>query len=206
MVPWSLVMFDEAHKLRNVYRAAETSRAAILRDALAGRQKLRLIATPLQNNLMELYGLISIIDETYFGSKQAFRAEFGGREEVASQALLARRLELICKRTLRRQVQKIGLINYTNRHPKTFDFTPDRLETDLYDLVSAWLMHAGHGFDEGRFARAMSPKRQWHSPARTSKDTPFSAITLPKCFSILSSLMMGSDISVLPSHVCGWHC
>lgn len=127
-VPWSLVVFDEAHKLRNVYRAAETSRAAVLRDALAGRQKLLLTATPLQNNLMELYGLVTIIDDTYFGSEQAFRAEFGGREDKASQALLARRLEPICKRTLRRQVQKAGLINYTNRLPKTFDFTPDKLE------------------------------------------------------------------------------
>jgi len=139
LVAWNLVVFDEAHKLRNVYRAAETSRAAVLRDALAGRQKLLLTATPLQNNLMELYGLISVIDDTYFGSEQAFRAEFGGREEVASQALLARRLEPICKRTLRRQVQKAGLINYTNRLAKTFDFTPARLETDLYDLMSAYL-------------------------------------------------------------------
>jgi superfamily II DNA or RNA helicase len=139
VVPWSLVVFDEAHKLRNVYRAAETSRAAILRGALSGRQKLLLTATPLQNNLMELFGLVSLIDDTYFGSEEAFRAEFGGREEAASQALLARRLEPVCKRTLRRQVQKIGLVNYTNRHPKTFDFTPDRLETDLYDLISAYL-------------------------------------------------------------------
>lgn len=139
MVPWHLVVFDEAHKLRNVYRAAETSRATVLRDALAGRQKLLLTATPLQNNLMELFGLISVIDDTYFGSEQAFRAEFGGREELASQALLARRLEPICKRTLRRQVQKAGLINYTNRLAKTFDFTPARLETDLYDLMSAYL-------------------------------------------------------------------
>lgn len=138
-VPWSLVVFDEAHKLRNVYRAAETSRAAVLRDALAGRQKLLLTATPLQNNLMELYGLVTIIDDTYFGSEQAFRAEFGGREDKASQALLARRLEPICKRTLRRQVQKAGLINYTNRLPKTFDFTPDQLETDLYEHMSAYL-------------------------------------------------------------------
>ncbi len=139
VVPWHLVVFDEAHKLRNVYRAAEASRAAILRDALVGRRKLLLTATPLQNNLMELFGLISVIDDTYFGSEQAFRAEFGGREEVASQALLARRLEPICKRTLRRQVQKAGLINYTNRLAKTFDFTPARLETDLYDLMSAYL-------------------------------------------------------------------
>lgn len=138
-VPWSLVVFDEAHKLRNVYKAAETSRAAILRDALAGRQKLLLTATPLQNNLMELYGLVTIIDDTYFGSEQAFRAEFGGREDRATQALLARRLEPICKRTLRRQVQKAGLINYTNRLPKTFDFTPDQLETDLYNHMSGYL-------------------------------------------------------------------
>lgn len=138
-VPWSLVVFDEAHKLRNVYKSAENSRAAVLRDALAGRQKLLLTATPLQNNLMELYGLVTIIDDTYFGSEQAFRAEFGGREDKASQALLARRLEPICKRTLRRQVQKAGLINYTNRLPKTFDFTPDQLETDLYEHMSAYL-------------------------------------------------------------------
>ncbi len=61
-IPWNLVVFDEAHKLRNVYRAIETSRAAVLRDALVGRQKLLLTATPLQNNLMELYGLVTIID------------------------------------------------------------------------------------------------------------------------------------------------
>ena len=138
-VAWSLVVFDEAHKLRNVYKAAESSRAAVLRDTFSGRQKLLLTATPLQNNLMELYGLVSIIDETYFGSEQAFRAEFGGREERASQALLARRLEPICKRTLRRQVQKAGLIKYTNRLAQTFDFTPSRLESDLYDQVSAYL-------------------------------------------------------------------
>ena len=140
-VPWSLVVFDEAHKLRNVYKSAENSRAAVLRDALAGRQKLLLTATPLQNNLMELYGLVTIIDDTYFGSEQAFRAEFGNASNAA-QALLGRRLEPICKRTLRRQVQKAGLINYTNRLPKTFDFTPDKLETDLYEHMSQYLQRS----------------------------------------------------------------
>jgi len=138
-ISWNLVVFDEAHKLRNVYKATENSRATLLRKALAGRQKLLLTATPLQNNLMELFGLVSVIDDTYFGSEQAFRSEFGGREGGASQALLAKRLEPICKRTLRRQVQRAGLINYTNRLPKTFDFTPDRLETELYDKVSDYL-------------------------------------------------------------------
>lgn len=138
-VPWDLVVCDEAHKLRNVYKAKETSRSAVLRSALTGRQKLLLTATPLQNNLMELFGLISIIDEQFFGSPEAFRAEFGGRSDGAALAILGRRLEPICKRTLRRQVQKAGLINYTNRLPRTFDFTPSRLEVDLYEYVSEYL-------------------------------------------------------------------
>jgi superfamily II DNA or RNA helicase len=138
-VGWDLVVFDEAHKLRNVYRAAETSRAALLRAALADRPKLLLTATPLQNNLMELYGLVTVIDDQFFGSPDAFRAEFGGREDRKSLSILGRRLEPICKRTLRRQVQKAGLINYTNRLPKTFDFTPDRLEEDLYKHMSDYL-------------------------------------------------------------------
>jgi ERCC4-related helicase len=139
VIPWDLVVFDEAHKMRNVYRAAETSRAAVLRAALADRQKLLLTATPLQNNLMELYGLITVIDDQFFGSPEAFRAEFGGREDRKALSILGRRLESICKRTLRRQVQKAGLINYTNRLPKTFDFTPDRLEEDLYKHMSDYL-------------------------------------------------------------------
>lgn len=138
-IPWDLVVFDEAHKMRNVYRAAETSRAAVLRAALADRQKLLLTATPLQNNLMELYGLITVIDDQFFGSPEAFRAEFGGREDRKALSILGRRLEPICKRTLRRQVQKAGLINYTNRLPKTFDFTPGRLEEDLYKHMSDYL-------------------------------------------------------------------
>lgn len=140
-VTWDLVVFDEAHKLRNVFKAASNSRAAVLRDALHGRQKLLLTATPLQNNLMELYGLVTIIDESYFGSEQAFKAEFGGKGSLAAQALLQHRLEPICKRTLRRQVQKAGLINYTNRLPQTFDFTPSQLEVDLYEAVSAYLQN-----------------------------------------------------------------
>jgi superfamily II DNA or RNA helicase len=143
VIPWDLVVFDEAHKLRNVYRAAETSRAAVLRDALVDRQKLLLTATPLQNNLMELYGLVTVIDDQFFGSPDAFRAEFGGRDDGRSLSILGRRLAPICKRTLRRQVQKAGLINYTNRLPRTFDFTPDRLEADLYEHMSNYLQREG---------------------------------------------------------------
>ena len=138
VIRWDLVVMDEAHKLRNVYRAAEGSRSSVLRAALADRQKLLLTATPLQNNLMELYGLLSIIDEHFFGSPDAFRAEFG-KSDAGTLAVLGRRLEPICKRTLRRQVQQAGLINYTRRMAETFDFTPSALESELYERMSGYL-------------------------------------------------------------------
>ncbi len=71
-VPWDVVVIDEAHKLRNAHRASNRTGQALKR-ALDGRKKLLLTATPLQNSLMELYGLSTLIDEHLFGDETAFR-------------------------------------------------------------------------------------------------------------------------------------
>lgn len=72
---WDLVVIDEAHRLRNVYKPTNVT-ANALKRALAGRHKLLLTATPLQNSLLELYGLVSFIDEHVFGDVQSFREQF----------------------------------------------------------------------------------------------------------------------------------
>jgi len=72
---WDMVVVDEAHRLRNVYKPSNKIANAI-REALAGRQKVLLTATPLQNSLLELYGLVSIIDEHIFGDIKSFKAQF----------------------------------------------------------------------------------------------------------------------------------
>jgi SNF2 family DNA or RNA helicase len=59
---WDLVVFDEAHRLRNVHKKNGSTRAKNLKRALAGPFKILLTATPLQNSLLELYGLVSIVD------------------------------------------------------------------------------------------------------------------------------------------------
>ena len=59
---WDLVVFDEAHRLRNVYKKDGAARAKRLRDATRAFFKILLTATPLQNSLMELYGLVSVLD------------------------------------------------------------------------------------------------------------------------------------------------
>src|SRR5690606_15675196 len=119
-VPWDLVVIDEAHRLRNAYRPThKTGRA--LREAIPQAPKLLLTATPLQNSLMELFGLVSLIDETILGTEESFRTLYGPllqppppegapdenlrnaeRRELMED--LKERLAPIIQRTLRRQV------------------------------------------------------------------------------------------------------
>jgi adenine-specific DNA-methyltransferase len=74
-MPWDLVVIDEAHRLRNVYKTSNVI-AQTLKQALAQRPKLLLTATPLQNSLLELFGLVSFIDDHAFGDLASFREQF----------------------------------------------------------------------------------------------------------------------------------
>jgi len=73
--PWNLVVIDEAHRLRNVYKTSSKIALAI-KQAVAPFPKVLLTATPLQNTLLELYGLVSIIDDHTFGDLASYRARF----------------------------------------------------------------------------------------------------------------------------------
>jgi superfamily II DNA or RNA helicase len=134
--PWDLVVIDEAHRLRNVHKA-DNINARKLRTALHNSRKILLTATPLQNNLLELYGLVSFIDEHAFGDKKAFSTQYNRSQTDDSYAELKSRLAPFCYRTLRRQVTEY--IRYTSRSAITQDFTPTAEEVALYDLVSEYL-------------------------------------------------------------------
>ena len=134
--PWDLVVIDEAHRLRNVYKPQNVI-ANTLKMALAGKNKLLLTATPLQNSLLELFGLVSFIDEHTFGDLKSFREQFSSvNQEQVFQTLKAR-LKPVCHRTLRRQVT--SYIAYTKRLPLVEEFTPEEGEDRLYHLVSDYL-------------------------------------------------------------------
>ena len=135
-VPWDLVVIDEAHRLRNVYKSSSII-SKTLRRALKGRQKLLLTATPLQNSLLELYGLISFIDELAFGDVRSFKAQFAGNKPEETFAALKARLKPLCNRTLRSQVT--AYVPYTKRHALVEEFTPEAAEEQLYHLVSDYL-------------------------------------------------------------------
>ncbi|MCH8536280.1 MAG: DEAD/DEAH box helicase family protein [Alkalimonas sp.] len=134
LTPWDLVVFDEAHKLRNAHRESHRTGQAI-KQAFGSCKKLLLTATPLQNSLMELYGLSTVIDSQLFGDAISFRRQYlrGGEDLVG----LKGRLKEFTKRTLRNQV--LEYIRYTKRKALTVPFTPSEDEQRLYHLVSAYL-------------------------------------------------------------------
>ena len=133
-VPWDVVVIDEAHKLRNAHRASNRTGQALKR-ALQGRKKLLLTATPLQNSLMELYGLSTLIDEHLFGDEAAFRKQFINSGTGLDE--LRERLASFAKRTLRRDV--LEYIKYTERKALTQPFNPTDDEQALYERISAFL-------------------------------------------------------------------
>ncbi|MGL4691658.1 MAG: SNF2-related protein [Stenotrophomonas maltophilia] len=134
-IAWDLVVLDEAHRLRNVYKTSNVI-AKTLKEALAHvHSKILLTATPLQNSLLELYGLVSIIDDRVFGDLDSFRSQFTGRGQSFDS--LRERLSSVCKRTLRKQVQPY--VSYTARKAIVEEFTPSPEEQELSRLVADYL-------------------------------------------------------------------
>jgi ERCC4-related helicase len=132
-LPWDLVVIDEAHRLRN-YSSRHAQR---LRRSLNGRKKLLLTATPLQNNLLELWGLASLIDEHFFGERAAFQRRYGGHMDSYAFEDLRMRLRPLVQRTLRREAREF--ISYTERIAMLEEFTPSEEEQALYEMVSDYL-------------------------------------------------------------------
>jgi len=136
-VQWDLVIIDEAHRLRNVWKGSNKV-AKSIKASVSGRPLVLLTATPLQNSLLELYGLVSFLDDHLFGDIATFKSRYmRGPLEERELGDLKRRLLPVCQRTLRRQVQEY--VRFTSRIPITRDFTPTEEEQELYDRVTAYL-------------------------------------------------------------------
>lgn len=152
-IEWDLVIIDEAHRLRNVHKPSNKTGKA-LKAGLKDRPKLLLTATPLQNNLLELFGLLSLIDEQILGPEHAFRARYTVDAAVGSMSAdacneLKGRLGAVVQRTLRRQVKEY--VRFTHRRSIVEDFAPSPQEQELYEKVSEYLRRSeAAGIEPGK--------------------------------------------------------
>lgn len=131
-VRWDFVVIDEAHNLRNVFHG--TKRAKNLYEITKGIPKILLTATPLQNRLSDLHGLVSFIDDRIFGSEKMFNRRFVEQEDYSE---LKRELSPVLYRTLRKDVGKY--MDFKKRTCITVDFSLSNAEAELYDQVNAFL-------------------------------------------------------------------
>jgi SNF2 family DNA or RNA helicase len=101
-ITWDVTVFEEAHRLRKVY-TGENKGAAVIQAAVKGSYKILLTATPMQNNVLDLYGLINFIDETEFTDEETFKLRYMNTVENMDE--LALRVQKICFRTMRHQIK-----------------------------------------------------------------------------------------------------
>jgi hypothetical protein len=108
-----------------------------------------LTATPIQNSLTELWGLVQYVEPTglLLGKLPTFREVFcektgKDRTLVPDQAFeLRRRLAGVLQRTLRRQAQEFLKVPFVERQAKLIEYSMSPEEKKLYNDVTAWLMH-----------------------------------------------------------------
>lgn len=157
--PFDLVVVDEAHEVfSSVYKrfdkdgvyqedSRQAQTAGRVRELVrkAGSPVLLLTATPIQNSLAELWGLVQYVEPTgtLLGRLPTFREVFcdSDRAVLPEQAAeLKRRLQTVLQRTLRRQAQEFLQVPFVDRSTRVFRYAMSPEEKALYDDVTAWLM------------------------------------------------------------------
>ena len=156
--PFDLCVIDEAHEIfANIYRrfdkdgnyrpdSDEAMMAARVRSFLRQSPVLLLTATPIQNNLTELWGLVQYVEPTgtLLGNLRTFRDVFcEGDDRVLVKGQddeIRRRISTVVKRTLRRQAQQFLERPFVNRSAQLFEYTMSPREKTLYDDVTAYLL------------------------------------------------------------------
>ena len=133
-IHWDLTVFEEANALSSVYRE-DNKRAKTLKRISDGSFKLLLTGTPIEKNIMDLYGLIWFIDETILPDEQDFLSRYLRKPENYPE--LAESVNKYCFRTLRSQAKEYAKI--PNRILITNEYTVSPKEQELYDLLYAYI-------------------------------------------------------------------
>lgn len=130
-VSWDLAVFDEATALCGVYRE-ENKQGKALKRIAENTFKLLLTGTPIEKNIMDLYGLMYFIDETVLPPEQVFLKRYLRKPEHYGE--LSQSVSRYCFRTLRSQARQYAKL--PNRIPVTYTFTPSEAEQELYQRLA----------------------------------------------------------------------
>ena len=136
---FDVVVVDEAHHLRD-----QASASYRLVNSLQKRFLLLLSATPVQNSLLELYNLLTLLQPGIFKTQKEFRARYmvaGKPREPANRE----RLRDLMRGVMVRNTRAIAALRMPRRHASTLRAAPDAAEARYYDELTALVREAAAG-------------------------------------------------------------
>ena len=155
---WDVLVLDEAHYVKN----EDTDRYELL-DTLSYDYAFFLTATPIQNDVTDLYNVVSLLRPGLFGTREAFHHYFinDSQETLVNRNELQQRLSEVMIRNRRDETD----IDFTPRNVTTRTFEPSPVERDLYQSVTKYVQTA-YSEDQGqKLVLMMLQKEVVSSPA-----------------------------------------
>jgi SNF2 family DNA or RNA helicase len=160
---WDVLVLDEAHYVKN----EETDRYDLL-ETLSYDYAFFLTATPIQNDVTDLYNIISLLRPGLFGTREAFHNYFvnSSQETLVNRNELQERLREVMIRNRREETD----IDFTPRNVTTRTFQPSPAERDLYEAVTDYVRNA-YGEDQGQKLVLMTLQKEVVSSPAALKQT-----------------------------------
>lgn len=124
---YDFVLVDEAHKLKN----HKTKNYQFVRS-LKKKYCLLLTATPVQNELLEIFNLVSILKPGHLGSYDSFKASYGNDRKTMKQDLY---LKQLVQKVMVRNTRKDTGLNQIKRHIETIWTEFSREEAAVYQAL-----------------------------------------------------------------------
>nr|WP_277543561.1 SNF2-related protein [Halomicroarcula sp. FL173] len=160
---WDVLVLDEAHYVKN----EDTDRYELLEN-LSYDYAFFLTATPIQNDVTDLYNIISLLRPGLFGTREAFHNYFVNKsqETLVNRNELQNRLRRVMIRNRRDETD----IDFTPRNVTTRTFKPSAAEQDLYQSVTDYVRTA-YGEDQGQKLVLMTLQKEVVSSPEALKQT-----------------------------------
>ncbi|OYD09876.1 DEAD/DEAH box helicase [Paludifilum halophilum] len=128
---YDLLIVDEAHKLKN----RRTKNWQFINE-LQKKYALLLTATPVQNDLHELYNLVTLLKPGQLGQQTAFSTNYvAGKRKPKNEAQLRKEVQQVMIRNKRSD----GHISFTERKVQTIPITLSPPERELYEGITRFI-------------------------------------------------------------------
>jgi len=159
---WDALVLDEAHYVRN----DDTKRYSLI-EQIEYEEAFFATATPIQNDITDLYNIINLIRPGLLGTRSEFENRYvtdGDDTQIKNADALQRKLDRVMIRNRREETD----IDFTNREVRTNTFDPSDTEQELYEAVTEYVQSNYSSEDAKHLVMLLLQKEVVSSPSAVS--------------------------------------